>query len=462
MKSLTVLLIFVTCCSAFPVGTLRETDEGDDSLTGGTPQSRSFTTSASPNKTGRMQDFFDVEITGRPDEKNTDGMQKPKCGFIDVGEFSFFSGKPVWKKRNLTYRILNYTKNMAKDEVDWAIQRAFKIWSDVTSFTFTRINNSVSDIEISFVSRAHNDSYPFDGPSNKLAHAFRPSNGDVHFDNDETWTNGSHDENLFLVAAHEFGHSLGLHHSNDSKAVMFGHYQYVNPTTLQLSKDDIDAIQSLYGVQKKPVPPTLNPESNCLPNITFDAVTTMNGSMLFFKDGHFWRKTPQNTKVERFSISSFWPFLTSGIQAAYEYPKNNQVFFFKKTKYWALKDYKIEKNYPKNISELGLPRTVKRVDAAVHDEEAGKTYFFINGKYWSFDEQKKQMDKRYPRKIITGFPGIGNKVQAAFKYKGLLYFSNGNQQYEYSMKKKNVTNVLKNMSWFNCKSENGWNSTSIE
>jgi len=58
--------------------------------------------------------------------------------------------------------------------------------------------------------------------------------------------------NLFTVAAHEFGHALGLGHSTDPSALMYPTYKYQNPYRFHLPKDDVKGIQALYGMSFLP------------------------------------------------------------------------------------------------------------------------------------------------------------------------------------------------------------------
>lgn len=51
---------------------------------------------------------------------------------------------------------------------------------------------------------------------------------------------------LFAVAAHEFGHSLGLSHSDVEGSLMYPWYQNFD-YDLELSQDDKLGIQSIYG-----------------------------------------------------------------------------------------------------------------------------------------------------------------------------------------------------------------------
>ena len=61
-----------------------------------------------------------------------------------------------------------------------------------------------------------------------MAHAFFPVfGGDVHFDDSEKWTKGRLGSiwgtNLLQTAAHEFGHSLGLSHSDNRYVKLLVH-----------------------------------------------------------------------------------------------------------------------------------------------------------------------------------------------------------------------------------------------
>ncbi|XP_053312477.1 collagenase 3-like [Spea bombifrons] len=405
-------------------------------------------------KLKEMQSFFGLEVTGKLDEDTLDIMKQPRCGVPDIGQYNFFPRKLKWPRFNLTYRIVNYTPDLAHTDVDRAIKKALKVWSDVTPLNFTRLRTGTADIMVSFGKKEHGDYYPFDGPNGLLAHAFPPGDkigGDTHFDDDEFFTNDFKGYNLFIVAAHEFGHALGLDHSRDPGSLMYPVYTYTETNNFVLPDDDVQGIQALYGSgNRDPHPKHPKTPEKCDPELSIDAVTELRGEKMIFKDRFFWRLHPQMIEAELVLTKSFWPELPNKIDAAYEYSQKDLIYIFKGKKFWALNGYDILDDYPKKLHELGFPKSLKSIDAAVHNNANGKTLFFTGDKYWSFDEENMSLEKGYPRFIADDFPGIGEKVDAAYQRNGYIYFFNGPLQFEYSIWSRKLTRVLKTNSILWC------------
>ncbi|XP_023198407.1 matrix metalloproteinase-18-like [Xiphophorus maculatus] len=422
------------------------------------PTFRSGISSVS-KKLMEMQKFFGLQITGNLDADTLAMMKKPRCGVLEkpLGLVSTAENNLKWDKNDLTYRIENYTPDMSAAEVDESIEKALQVWAKVTPLRFTRIYRGIADIMISFSHGAHGDNSPFYGTGGYLAHAFPPSSGiggDVHFNDDETFTfRSTEDYVLFLVAAHEFGHSLGLSHSNDPGALMAPVYSYRNPDTFILPQDDVRGIQSLYGKNEDPIPPgpTAPPTPDaCDSSLVLDAVATLRGEMLFFKNGFFWRIYPQSYTSQQTLIANFWPNAPDSVDAAYESHQSDRVFYFKGRQVWAFSGYDLVHGYPISISSFGLPKKVKKVDAALNDPETGKTLFFIGSNYYSYDETTKAMDSGFPKRVDKTFSGMTRKVTAALQHRGYTYLYSGPYMYEFSSRTGQMLRLLRNSYFLPC------------
>ncbi|KAI3670031.1 hypothetical protein L6452_41615 [Arctium lappa] len=152
-------------------------------------------------------------------------------------------------KSHLTYAFAsNYSNNHVPPVV-----RAFNQWSSASGyyFKFSRVYDvRGAYLKISFETGNHGDNNNFDGPGRVLAHAYAPTDGRLHFDADDTFSDGpravQNVMDLETVAVHEIGHLLGLGHSNDKNAAM---YAYITSGVLKgLNSDDIQGIKALYGL----------------------------------------------------------------------------------------------------------------------------------------------------------------------------------------------------------------------
>ncbi|XP_029454674.1 matrix metalloproteinase-19-like isoform X2 [Rhinatrema bivittatum] len=305
------------------------------------------------------------------------------------------------------------------------------VWENVSLLQFKEVGiNNTADIDIFFVAGLHSDGVinAFDGPGRVLGHAFfppfknvkKPIDGDLHLDNDENWTlNTKKGINLFQAAAHELGHSLGLDHSTQPKALMAPTYKGYDPK-FQLHEDDIEAIQSVYGKPSM----KLGNVSTALP-IGQDLNTN---------------KTAEDAKIPSSSgPGSIVPVedpkggLTKSVIGlcgkkpidTFVSTQNGSIYVFKGQYFWKLnqshKPLSPMKGYPQRIStQWKLPSSI---DAAVRmqnplGDQDGKIFFFKGSDYWKFDND--QMKPGYPKKIAEGFPGVPNDLDAAFTQPAII------------------------------------------
>ncbi|XP_076106574.1 collagenase 3-like [Mytilus galloprovincialis] len=222
-----------------------------------------------------FQNFNKIPITGVYDDATANLFGKERCGCPDVmpqkNEAAFSKKKnpptPVqfnlgtkWNKNQVTWRLNSFSRKISNNDVRVETRRAFDLWSKNANLQFTELQSGDADIDIDFGRREHGDGAgnAFDGPGRVLAHAFFPPFGDTHFDEDEGWVVNRTGVDYFTVAAHEFGHALGLGHSEIREALMAPFYTGYNPN-FELNSDDIAGIQALYGAprnQPRPRPTT--------------------------------------------------------------------------------------------------------------------------------------------------------------------------------------------------------------
>ncbi|NXQ78451.1 MMP11 protein, partial [Quiscalus mexicanus] len=350
----------------------------------------------------------------------------------------------------LPSRIIRFPWQLVKAKVRRTIEEALKVWSDVTPLTFTEVQEGRADIVIDFTRYWHGDNLPFDGPGGILAHAFFPKThreGDVHFDYDETWTIGNNlGTDLLQVAAHEFGHVLGLQHTAVSKSLMSPFYIFRYP--LSLSEDDKQGIQYLYGkpsVHPDPTPtqpaelPQPDLETNEITNVealqpdacltAFDAAATIRGELFFFSSRFVWRLRAGRLQDGYPALASrHWQGIPSSVDATFEDPLGN-IWFFQDSQYW-IYDGERRVSGPTPITELGLPASPVQA-ALVWGAEKNKIYIFSGGNYWRFNPQRRQVDNIYPR-AMADWRGVPAEIDAAFQDElGFAYFLRGRDYWKF-------------------------------
>ncbi|KRY34763.1 Acyl-protein thioesterase 1 [Trichinella spiralis] len=361
-------------------------------------------------------------------------MSLPRCSLKDVDEEDFSSDFISKLKRRKRFAVEVVTPT--------GCQRVTLIIR--LEGLLRQISKRPANIDIAFLQQNHGDGEPFDGQGGILAHAFFPRyGGDVHFDDDEYWTpEPNSGVDLYAVAAHEIGHSLGLKHSKNRNALMAPFYQTYSNSGIHLHNDDIQALQYLYGTEEAAefnissddpdyswpndelsvnMDDKSNSDSdqlekvNICNNPVLDTITVIgNGSTYAFQGKWYWRLNQLSYDKEYpRKISDDWDGLADDLDAAVGDNKGN-TYFFKDDLYWLYNaDGKRIPGYPKRIS-VGLVDLPDNLDAAMIWSYDQQPYFFKGKFYWKYS--RWGMHNIWPRLITAISPNLPDRIDAAFQW----------------------------------------------
>lgn len=440
-----------------------------------------------------------LPVTGELDSVTLRQMAEPRCGVSDEGSQqvwaqridTIFTGEisaagqhrrrrsatPVekWYKRHLTYQIVNWPRHLSLGSVRLVVRAAFQLWSNVSGLVFQEVPEGPADIRLAFYEGDHNDgaSNAFDGPGGTLAHAFLPRRGEAHFDMAERWTlNGHKGHNLFMVTAHEIGHTLGLEHSPVRHALMSPYYRKLG-RSLVLSWDDIIAVQQLYGKPSGDQPVRLPgqvlhsalqewefTETRTGLHTTgqplycqgvFDAITMdQNDTVLVFRGGVHWTVSADGVVSGPLPLRQRWPDLPPAIEAAAFSPLDSKLYFFKGKRMWRYTGGTLDPGFPRTSTGMGLPR---HPDCAFYYAPLGHMIIFKGPRYFVLNLRTLRPEPYYPRRL-TDWKGVPQGTNGALtRPDGRLFLFREQRFWRFDTVKVRVTKEgqwATDLSWTGC------------
>ncbi|XP_069883272.1 matrix metalloproteinase-28 [Dipodomys merriami] len=462
--------------------------------------------SASTRFSNALREFqwvSQLPVSGVLDGPTLRQMTRSRCGVADTGSHAawrerisaLFAGPRAkmrrkkrfakqghkWYKQHLSYRLVNWPEHLPESAVRGAVHAAFQLWSNVSGLEFWEAPaTGPADIRLTFFQGDHNDglSNAFDGPGGALAHAFLPRRGEAHFDLDERWSlSRRRGRNLFVVLAHEIGHTLGLTHSPAPRALMAPYYKRLGRDTL-LSWDDVLAVQNLYG---KPLgrsvamqlpgklftdfeawnphnsqgrrPETRGPKY-C--HYSFDAITIDGQQRLYiFKGNHFWEVAIDGNVSEPRPLQERWTGLPPNIDAAAVSLEDGDFYFFKGSRCWRFQGSQPVWKSSQLCRRGGLPR---HPDAALFFPPLRRLVLFKGARYYVLTQGGLQVKPYYPRSL-RDWSGVPEEVSGALpRPDGSIIFFRDDRYWLLDQAKLQVTTSGRwatELPWMGC-----WNANS--
>jgi hypothetical protein len=165
-------------------------------------------------------------------------LEGPKWGVSGLGTAG---GTVTWAIDSTTPAF--FLSDLAAAFADWSSHANIQ-FQEVASTASAQIDFSMGAID-GLDNTLGETSYSYSGSTFNLANIEFDSGEGWHVAGSQVVSNDNVD--LFDVALHEIGHSLGLGHYNAAPAIMNA---FLNPAVTDLAQSDIDGIQAIYGVNE--------------------------------------------------------------------------------------------------------------------------------------------------------------------------------------------------------------------
>lgn len=183
----------------------------------------------------QAQKIVGIRPTGLVDDVTYKAlMHTPRCGCSDASSSNaykqFAKQLNKWGSNEISYTVRSYVRNIPQAKQEEILIRAWESWEKVCGIRLTRVRSEASaDIVIDSSSSRKEE---FGTAGNVLAWAQVPQ-GQNHsrklimkFDLAENWSDDVRKPGILLeaVACHEFGHLLGIYHTNVRGELMYPTY----------------------------------------------------------------------------------------------------------------------------------------------------------------------------------------------------------------------------------------------